>query len=167
MIFDQPRSSNSTWRATPLELSIPSAVPQPDISKSPSPPPFFWSSALAFVFFFACSTHSPYASGPSFNLSPITPFNTSPANPTKLCLRRAFSNCHSFLFCSSLINNSTSPISLALTLKSFTIANKLNRISVAGYLSILLCKTGITFSGNSSTVDAPWDIGAGWRPSNS
>lgn len=114
----------------------------------------------------ASSTHSLYAS-PSFSLVCTTPFKISLMKLTKLCLRSAVSHCHMIRFCSSRFSHSWSPISLALSLKSRIIAIKLNRISWVGYRSIRRWRTGMTLTGNSSKVQAPCEMGAGWRPSSS
>lgn len=88
-------------------------------------------------------------------------------NPTKFDRLNVFSQAHALLFLSSLSNASTSPISFAVTLKSLTTAIKLNLVSPSGYRAILCLNTSITFSGNSSAVHPPCEIGCGCNPSNS
>jgi len=108
------------------------------------------------VSFFASPTQSAYAfPDGSCSFIATTPFMTSPIKPTKFHLLNVFSHCHAALFLSSLSIVSSSPISLALPLGSCTTAIRLKCVSSGGYRAILLCKTPITFSGNSPSPQAP------------
>jgi hypothetical protein len=137
------------------------------MSISSAPWPFlFRSSDLFCVVTFASSIHFSYV--PSFDFAAVTPFIVSPMKPTKLCLRRAFSHLHSRLFLSSRSSISWSPIAFACVLRSSHMASRLNRISVCGYLAILVWSTGTTASAKISRGHAPtspWRMGAGCRPS--
>src|SRR5690349_12072196 len=126
MLYRNRHSSRSTNKylhdlMIPYTPFPPYFSPQPSISTSSPPPPlpFFLSSILFNSFCLPASTHLLYSSSPPlFNLAATTPLRTSPAKPTKLCFRSAFSNCHSLRLRSSRSSSSKSPISRARILKS-------------------------------------------------